>query len=208
MDTMNPMPLRYRISNWEKLKDCKSNISRDYSISVTHIIDTHLSGLKISVKHRKFGTLFCHLIKSQGCLVDNGEYDTPHEFSLDEILKELKKFGFDIEFSPKLKLSTSMIEYLMTIKSLNYEKIRTIRLSDTNLDDTDDKQVYVVAFMPQQLKNWLTNTYMPTKKEFQDALLAGYACSVSRSPEGRHLNWTWLDSVLNIDDVLTEISEN
>lgn len=204
------MPLRYKIYNWEQLSECKSNNSRDLHIVVTHVLDDDdFSGLKISVVHPKYGTLFSHVIQCSGSLVtDDEETGIPHEFSYDELIKELYKYGFDVEFSMRLKLPVSVVEYLMTIRSLKYEKLRIINVKEAYYDKDDVlEQYYIVAFMPHELSNWMNNLYMPSKTEFMDALVKGYACNVSKSPEGKHLNWSWVDGVLNIDDILEEISE-
>lgn len=203
---MKYQPLRYSISSWYDLTRCKSNNSKNFHIYVKDIVDdNNLCGLVISVKHRKYGTLFSHLIDGSGELLSLDGV-RPHQFSTDEILKELAKFGFDIQFTPQLHLSDSMLMYLDTLLALNYDKLRKISIVDrsncfnNNIEYTD----YVVAFSPDKLPKWLDNLYSPTEKEFSDALLAGYTCNVSMSPEGKNLDWSWLNYIANISDILDE----
>ena len=60
-------PLRYNISNWLQLSECKSNNSVDLYITVRQIIDDgshRLSGTSILVQHNQFGVLFACLVNS------------------------------------------------------------------------------------------------------------------------------------------------
>ena len=201
---MKKEPLRYSIDSWYDLTRCKSNNSKYLKIFVEDIIDEDkLCGLVITVRHFKYGTLFAHVVNGSGELLTL-DGTRPHEFSIDEILKELHKFGFEVEFSPELHLSSSMITYLNTLLGLNYDKLRMISIPQTVVWGTDQTEYtdYVVAFSPDKLPKWLDNLYSPTKSEFSEAMLNGYACNVSMSPEGEKLDWSWLKTVLNISDIL------
>ena len=204
-------PLRYSIDSWYDLPKCKSNNSKDLKIYVEDILDENkLTGLVISIHHKKYGILFSHMINCYGELVNANVDDRPHEFSYSEILKELEKFGFLIEFTPQLHLPDLMIEYLYTLQGLHYDKLRVISITDKSkyILDSLSKVHYVVAFSPDKLPKWLDNRYSPTTTEFTDALVSGAACNVSMSPEGKKLNWSWLDYVANISDLLQpEMSE-
>lgn len=201
---MKKQPLRYSIDSWYDLTNCKSNNSKYLRIFVEDIIDEDkLCGLIITIRHSKYGNLFSHLLNGSGDLLTI-EDARPHEFTTDEILKELHKFGFEVEFSPQLHLSESMITYLKTLKGLNYDKLRMISIPQVSVWGTDKYSFnhYVVAFSPDKLPKWLDNLYSPTKSEFSDAMVAGFACNVSMSPEGQKLDWSWLNYVANIDDIL------
>ena len=201
---MKLQPLRYSIASWYDLPKCKSNISKDYRIYVEDIVDDdNLRGIVITVNHRKYGTLFQHILECSGKLLAY-EGIRPHQFSLEEILTELSKFGFDVQFTPQLHLSESMLSYLGTLVNLNYDKLRVISIADRYNYHTDESQYtdYVVAFSADKLPKWLDNTYTPTKSEFTDSMLSGYSCNVSMSPEGKKLDWSWLDYIANIHDIL------
>lgn len=195
---LNPN-LRYRIDSWYDLPKCQSNISEDYSISVSRLIKPELRGCRISVKHTRFGVVFSTIVDGSGELIEVQDTGRPHEFTTSEILKELKKFGFIVEYHPELHLPMSMINYLITLRSLNYVKLRHVSV---DVDGTGTGRDFVVGFMPANLSKWLLNTYNPSKTEFTDALVQGYACNISMSPEGLKLDWSWLTYIANIDDLL------
>ena len=88
--------LRYNISNWLQLSDCKSNNSKDLFITVKQIIDDgshRLQGVNILVNHCQYGTLFACLVNSSGSLLSPDPVSgIIKEFSTEEILAELNKF--------------------------------------------------------------------------------------------------------------------
>lgn len=208
---MKAQPLRYSISSWYDLPKCLSNNSKELKIFVEDILDDDsLVGTLISIYHKKYGALFSHLVDSYGEIVTPTPHGRPHEFKYTEILEELAKFGFVVEFTPQLHLSDSMKSYLKTLQHLNYDKLRiiTIKSSSKYIIDNLETINYVVAFSPDKLPKWLDNMYDPSKSEFSDALMAGDACNVSMSPEGKHLDWSWLDYIASISDLIdNDLSE-
>ena len=105
------MPLRYRISNWKQLEGAKSNNSRDLSISVTTFVNDHrLNGQRIKVEHRVFGTLFACIVSGKGTLLTENSEGYIHEFTPAQILAELEKFGYYIQYDPTEQLSGNQID--------------------------------------------------------------------------------------------------
>ena len=91
------IPLKYNISAWDQLSCCLSNLSRDLHIHVTEFVQNDkISGTRIRVEHETFGVLFACVINAQGSLVST-DSGIVHEFTSDEILAELKKYGFDVD---------------------------------------------------------------------------------------------------------------
>ena len=86
-------PLRYNISSWLQLPECRSNNSVDLYLTVNQVIDDgshRLSGLVIYVKHTQYGTLFACLINAEGSLLTkDANSGIIQEFSSDEILEIL-----------------------------------------------------------------------------------------------------------------------
>lgn len=195
---LNPK-LRYRIDSWYDLPKCQSNISQDYSISVSRLIKKELRGCRITVKHTRFGVVFSTIVDGSGELINIEDTGRPHEFTTRSILEELEKFGFSVEYHPELHLPIPMINYLITLRSLNYSKLRHISV---DVDGNGISRDFVVGFMPAELSKWLLNTYDPSNREFTKALVEGYACNISMSPEGQKLDWSWLTYIANIDDLL------
>ena len=205
MSNYCPMPLRYKISSWKQLPDCHSNNDSSLRIRVAEITNSpSLKGLRISVEHPMYGVLFSEVLNAKGSLItgasDSNTF-TPLAFELDPntILKELRKFGFYIVYQPRCHLSEKMIEYLLTLKGLGFDKIRVL-----NVKKGVSSKSYVVCFQSCRLKYWLANTYVSTEKEFTEALLHGSATNISEISSAKGFDWSWLDYVANIDDILRD----
>ena len=200
-------PLRYRISAWRQLPECKSNYSADLKIVVTEFItDPRLTGTRIKVEHSTFGTLFACLINPSGSIV-HPLYNVNEMMTPDNILAELAKFGFFIEYNVRAHLPGNMVQYLMTLDSLHFDKIRIMGVWEDVLDRKEFK-THIVAFKSSAHGQWLNNDYAPHRKEFLAALDAGTALNVSAISKCEHYNWTWLYGyVANIPDVLKENAE-
>lgn len=203
---MNPQtPLRYRISSWRQLPECKSNNSKKFSIHVADICSNpEFNGFRISVEHELFGNVFTCVLNARGYIVsgvgDIGEY----EFTNEQILAELAKYGFLITYIKEPNLSGSQIQYLMTLRDLGYDKIRIISVWDSVACD-NEPSYKVVAFQSTPLGDWLNNAYSPSTKEFTQALVNGTAVNLTFISRTRDFDWSWLrDFVGNIDDIIQD----
>ena len=198
-------PLRYNISNWFQLSECKSNNSADLYITVKQIIDDgshRLTGINILVQHNQYGTLFA-------CLVDaNGTLLTPDpvsgiikEFTTDEILAELNKFGFDVTFTINQHLSGDQISYLITLNDLGFDKIRKLLVYYSN---TKRYSEFLVAFNVEKCPQWIKNDYTCGAKEFVEAMQYSGAMNLTDLKQTKGFDWTWLTYVANIDDIIED----
>ena len=197
-------PLRYNISNWFQLSECKSNNSTDLYITVKRVIDDgshRLTGTIILVNHTQYGTLFACLINSNGTLLtpdpDSGMIK---EFSTDEICKELYKFGFDVTFKINQHLSGEQISYLMTLSDLKFDKIRKLYVQ--NLDGHYAE--YLVAFNVEKCPDWIANDFTCGIKPFLNALNSSGAMNLTDLEQTKGFDWTWLTYVANIDDIIRD----
>ena len=197
-------PLRYNISNWLQLSECKSNNSTDLYITVKRVIDDgshRLTGTIILVNHTQYGTLFACLINSDGSLLtpdpDSGRIK---EFTTDEICKELYKFGFDVTFSINQHLSGDQISYLMTLSDLKFDKIRKLYVQ--NLDGHYAE--YLVAFNVVKCPEWINNDFTCGIKPFLNALNTSGAMNLTDLEQTKGFDWTWLTYVANIDDIIRD----
>ncbi len=201
-------PLRYKISSWKQLPLCRSNNDRDLKITVTELsCDSALYGFRISVVHPKFGTLFSELLCASGSFITPLEVTnetSAFELSVDYILQELQKFGFIVEYNPREHLPDSMIEYLRTLQGLGFDKLRILNVYEIHMNGVTDYKWYVVGFITCKHKYWLNNNYSASKKEFTNALLQGSAINISEISSAKHFNWSWLDYVANIEDILRD----
>lgn len=199
-------PLRYRISDWSQLALCRSNNDADMRIEVTSfILNDDLGGTRISIVHPSFGNLFTYIVGSCGSLVAssrNGEYIS--ELTPGEILNELERFGFLVEFSPKEMISGKQIQYLMTLQELGYDKIRILPVHRTHLGE-EVFTSYVVAFNVSKHERWLEVKYSPSTKEFETSCIDGTAYNISNVPATKHFRWDWLEGWIgDIRDIIRD----
>ena len=200
--TSTSWPLRYRIDDWHQLPDCLSNNSRDLKISVTDIMDDDmLSGLRISVNHNKYGTLFAEIIDAKGYLISKMDHNLVFTLTDQNIFSELAKFGFFVEWSKKYPMSTDQLEYLRTLYGLKYDKIRMLDVR-TILNSVETHEIYIVVFMANELQKWLDNMYCATISELSESLVKGYAMNVTAVSNRRNYRWDWLDYVADIKTIL------
>ena len=205
---MSTQPLRYNISNWLQLSECKSNNSVDLYITVKQIIDDgshRLEGINILVNHTQYGTLFACLINSNGTLLTPDPVSgIIKEFSTDEILAELNKFGFDVTFEINQHLSGNQIAYLMTLSGLEYDKIRKLPVYEYDNKGNKVFSDYIVAFNVEQCPDWINMDYICRSNEFLAKLNDGVALNLTFMSKTQMFDWTWLTYVANIDDIIRD----
>ena len=206
---MSTLPLRYNISNWLQLSECKSNNSIDLYITVKQIIDDgshRLSGTNILVNHSQYGTLFACLVNSKGSLLTPDPVSgIIKEFTTDEILAELNKFGFDVTFEINQHLSGEQISYLITLSGLNYDKIRKLPVYEYDSQSNKVFSDYIVAFNVEQCgEAWLDANFVCRKTEFLSKLNEGVALNLTHMSQTQLFDWTWLTYVANIDDIIED----
>ena len=198
-------PLRYQISNWKQLPNCKSNNSKQLHLHVTDFIQNNdIKGVRITLDHDVYGELFSYVVNASGSLVSTFDKDIEYELTTDEILTQLAKYGFLITFHSWEDLSGDQVQYLMTLQNLHFDKIRLLSVWDAP-NGVKEFKLHVVAFQVEQLPDWLNAGYAPSKTEFLDALNSGYAINISAISETRNYRWDWLYNwVADIGDVLAD----
>ena len=197
-------PLRYNISNWDQLTKCRSNNSADLYITVDHVInDNRLEGTIIRVTHSDFGLLFVCTINCKGTLLTpDPDSGIIQEFTTDQILAELKKFGFDITFSLESGLSGDQLDYLITVDALGFDKLRTLDVYTTDKLGNRKFSQYIVVFNIEKCPEWINNAFTVDEKSFLEALNNGGAMNLTNVSKTRQFDWTWLTYVANIDDII------
>lgn len=196
-------PLRYRISDWRQLDGAQSNNSRDLSIRTTIFLnDCRLCGTRIEVYHETFGTLFSTLVGVRGTLISNMDSEVVFTLTPGQILEELAKWGFLVEYSPEKHIPGKQLDFLMTLQGLHFDKIRVLSIHELVRGVTQFRN-YVVAFKIDPLGDWVNASYSPSKEEFQTAVSEGHAMNVSAISEANQYNWDWLYGwVGSISDIL------
>ena len=197
-------PLRYNISSWLQLPECKSNNSADLYITVKQVIDDgshRLTGLIILVQHTQYGTLFACMVNADGTLLTK---DTNSgiikEFTTDEITQILATFGFDVTFHINQHLSGDQISFLMTVSDLGFDKLR--RLIVQGLDGKYSE--YIVVFNVAKCSDWIDNDYVCGIKPFLNALQTSGAMNLTDLEQTKGFDWTWLTYVANIEDIIED----
>ena len=163
-------PLRYSISSWRQLVDVKSNNSPRLSISVTDFIQNReIAGLRICVEHENFGPMFTCILKAHGSIVTCPGNSYYHEFTVDDILKELYKYGFYIKYDPKNALTGNQLEYLMTLDKLGFDKIRLMNVI-TYTGSVSTVNTYVVAFNVKEHPQWIDSFPAQSSSDYPHSL--------------------------------------
>lgn len=195
--------LRYRISDLHQLKYALSNNSRDLKIVVSDFIqDDRLGGIRIQVVHHQFGVLYACVVNAYGSMVSMLDDDRSRK-EIDNLLYELKKYGFIIMYKPQKNLPSNQIEYLISLNKLGFDKIRILNVYHYE-NGIKQFRWYVVAFNVDLVSDWINNAYSPSYDEFSSALESGGAINISALSDTHRWSWDWLDFVGDIDDILKD----
>lgn len=193
--------LRYRISDWHQLQSAMSNTCRDLHIAVDDLVNNRqLGGIRISVIHKDFGTLFSYVVHGSGTLLSDSNVHPYTELSTDVLLAELQRYGFIVDYTIVEHLPGDQLNYLLTLRDLGFDKLRLLHVRDYAAASND---VHLVAFNAVENPDWLANTYAAGNTEFSDALKHGSAVVIRRTAESKW-SWDWLDFVANIDDIVRD----
>ena len=196
----------YAITDWHQLKGIQSNNSRYLHITVADLIQADiLTGLRIRVKHEQYGPLYTVVLNAQGTLVTEVNNNIVVEPTTDEILAELRKWGFVVQFDQALNLPQGQIDFLAELKTLGYDKLRILPVYTMEYGEPQYKP-YIVVFNVTNNEDWLINTYAAPEKEFLNALKEGSAVNISATSKANVWSWSWLTFVANIDDILNEVT--
>lgn len=129
--------------------------------------------------------------------------------STQEILDQLKRFGFYIIYEEEKELPGKLLNYLITLDGLGYDKIRILYVDmPMPLPGEDvEPKYFVVAFKVKDHPDWINNTYRATENEIIEGTMNGTAINISAMSKDLKFNWNFLkDYVLNIKDILDENS--
>lgn len=208
MKMPNPLnaPLRYRIVNWNQATQARSNNDPDLRIKVTDLInDERLTGHRIAIVHPNFGTLFSCVLNAHGTMITELSENVSLEPSTDQILAIMRKYGFDIIYKQISELPAKQLEFLRTLLTLGFDKIRILEVYTSIFGEREYKP-YIIVFNVAQNPNWINIGHTASYKEFTDALANGSAVNISATSQANDWSWGWLDFVANIQDVLDENS--
>lgn len=198
------MPYRYRISDWHQLTRCLSNNSRDLSITVTDFIQNFkLNGIRIQVSHNEFGVMFACVVNSSGSLISSDSSNWAVDMTPASIIQQLAKFGFLVEYSPVDHLPGHQLRFLQTISKLNFDKLRVLPVNSLS-DGSKSVRYCLVAFNVKDNPTWINSSYVASSAEYLAALSNGSAMNLENISDQNNYDWSWLDYVANISDILRD----
>lgn len=201
------MSLQYEITSWTQIGECLSNTDRRLHAVCSKIMSDTLQGTVVRVDHDIYGCLFSYLVEGKGSTLSNYSVKM---WSTEEILDQLKRLGFYIRYKEEKHLSGQMVEYLITLDQLKFDKIRIMFVDcppPMATGEADIVKYYVVAFKVDAHPKWIDNTYRATEKEITEATMDGTAINISAISKDENFRWNFLgDYVLNISDIIEENS--
>jgi hypothetical protein len=165
-----------------------------------------LTGVKISVVHAMFGSLFTTIVTPVGTMVWPEKNDPQTVFTLttDQILTELYKWGFVVTYQQVQYLPADQLAYLVTLQGLGYDKIRTLTPFHYVLGQPVFTTRIVAFLIAGVTADWLDNTFSPTDAYYADALSRGKVIDIGAMSSSHHWDWTWLTTVANIADIVAQ----
>ena len=200
----NLTPLRYSIASWAQAPKCLSNTSPDLRISVASIEDRFINAQIVSVEHTLYGTVFAAAVSGDGLIVSDHNIDGKaiQWLTTEQVLDQLARFGFYIEFNIRGSLPGSILSYLMTLDKLNYQHITRMKVTYPD----GSSKIQVIAFEGSNNPRWLSYPCEITQGDLALACLRGTAINVSIITQGLFIpdDWSWLTFVANIKDVIEE----
>lgn len=200
--------LRYEISDWHQLRSAKSNNSDQLYISVGDIVQNDtLTGLRIQILHRTLGVIFAYIRNATGDIVTVDNSINTENVDDNTLIAELAKYGFLITYTYPQKLPADQLEFLITLRNLKFDKLRILPVWHFK----DSEKVwdnYIVVFRVEDNPKWLSNTYGASRTEYTNALQHGSVFNISATATTQSWDWSWLDFVANIDDIIQENSQS
>lgn len=200
---MNRKPLRYKISSWDEVRHIQSNNSPKLKLQTADIVGPDLRGLVIRVNHDDYGCLFSTLINARGPLL-NQQSSAYELLTIDDILLELSRFGFEIIYAPEENLDGEQLNYLMNVQTLGYDKLRLLPVKSTTFIKTSKLDLKLVAFKSTEMMKWMDNLYQASSDEFLKALEMGSALNLTESEQFQDFDWSFLrdTQIMAIEDIL------
>jgi len=194
-------PRQYRINKWIQLNKIPSDNSSAVKIVVSEFTQSEiLQGTNISIIDPKRGTVFAYTINAQGVL-PNSECN---ELTVEQILEELRRWGFNVVYSPQFELSRAQSEFIRSLLTLGCSHIRP-------LDVKGIKKTFCVAFnvdkpeLAVYRQKLLTNSYLFERHEWEAIRTAGVIL-LEQQDNFRRFSWNWLDFVAEINDLVTRFA--
>ena len=140
-------------------------------------------------------------------LITNIEKDNLDTIHHDQLLHELKRYGFYVLYEESEYLPAGQVMLLKTLQGLRFDKLRLFVVHD--LSDQWEDTLRVTAFNLIDHQDWLNASYSPSKKEWETAILDGTAFNVSGLDEAKKYHWDFLyNNIEDIDKIILRNEEH
>jgi len=143
------------------------------------------------------------MIKGSGSLItefDEDGIEIPF-LTTEEILRQIMKFGFYVQYDVKKYLPTNILAYLATIDNLGYDKITVVAVEDWDNNGQRIWRPTVIVMKSAFNDDLLTYGCKVTRKVFNDKLNANVVVNVTHEKD---MVWDWVTYIANIEDILNE----
>jgi hypothetical protein len=202
---LRTMPRRYRINKWTQLNKIPSDNSSAVRIKVSEFCNSGiLQGTNINITDPKRGTVFAYTINAQGTL-PNSEVS---ELSVEQILQELARWGFNVEFSPEFNLSEAQSRFIRSFLNMGCTHMRAVNVKDIKgtfliaFNVNDNRLLRYPRNFPRKL---LDITYEFQRQEWNELLTCGII-QVNKQENYKQFSWNWLHFVADINDLVTRFT--
>lgn len=186
------------------MTECLSNNSKLLYLTISKVIDgTSFQGQILRVNHTAYGVLFAAVIAGEGTLISKtDEHGVPIPFlTTQEILTQLEKFGFYINYDVKSNLPVSVITFLADLDNIGFTKITVIRVQ-TVVSHATTLRSKVIAFKPTEDNiDLLTFGCKLSQTKYFEKLQNNSVMNITDEPDTQ---WDWLTYTANISDILDE----
>lgn len=144
------------------------------------------------------------MIKGTGSLLseeDENGISIPF-LTTDEILKQISKFGFLVEYDLKSNLPDQVTAYLSTLYNLGYDKITRILVKTRGKDRLIYGRTTIIVLKScEETINIMKYDKTVTEAEFNKLLDHNVVMNVTDEPD---MVWDWVTYMFNIKDILEE----
>lgn len=145
------------------------------------------------------------MIKGSGSLLsDETEEGTPLPFlTTEEILQQIAKFGFIVQYDLKSNLPAPVINYLSSLYNLGYDKINKLNVRVKSKDKLSYIQKTYVIVMKSCDE---TTNLMKFGKRVSEAMLDKFLRQnlIINATDEPDMVWDWVTHLFNIEDILNE----
>lgn len=201
---MSKPKLRYEISNWVQATKCLSNNSKSLHITVSDfIMNPHLTGTRVAVESKQFGTLFAVVVNPRGSYItEEVDGNLIPQLTTSQILEQLALYGFYIIFKQEQTLSGDQLSYLMDLQRLGYDKITRIHVAERTPDHGIKVTRRIVAIDLAENQDLIDFDKKLTFVDYSQRMKSGVLSDITDASHDRKFEWDWLSYTIAIEDIL------